>query len=210
MPLPNDRLECRLLMREIATNNQASVLLYYRKTEGMEAPTVANIQDVANDFKTAFNTAVPACLTTAHQFFGVHVRYYGTANEAEAYSNVAVAAGTRAGETFPEEVAACIQRRTGMQGRANRGRVYMPFVPVMFANGSSMTQTGIEAYQSMATAVKNGVLAPDSGTPIAWEAYTPAFKTASLNKVIQVRVIPELASRRDRRFIKRAIPIPAL
>lgn len=207
MPLPA-HLAVDVLMSETATGNIGRIRLYYAVVSG-DDPTVENVQGYANDFKAAYNTAVPACLTSAHSFFAVNIRWLGVTADIEAKSNVAGAAGTRAVGVFPEEVAACIQRRTGVKGRQNRGRVFMPFVPLLFANGSTLSTTGVEAYQSLGNMIKSNVECEDAATSnvATFAPRTPNFKQGVLNPVVQTRVLSELASRRDRRFVKRGEPI---
>lgn len=200
MPLPA-HLRVRVMVRETATAKIHGFNLYY--VNGGTHPLSEEIQVIANNFKTAFNAAMPGILTTAHEFLGVEVVYTGGGVQLDAMSAVAATAGTVSGDVMPEETAALIQRRTGLQGRAKRGRVFLPCVPDSFVTGSALTGAALTAYTAVAEMMKNTVV-----TEVAdpdWEPRQPSPSTNALLPITQTRVYSEVVSRRDRRFIKRGV-----
>jgi hypothetical protein len=95
--------------------------------------TQAVAQTLANDFQTAFVTAFGPLWSTDVIIDTTLIRYYSDAGNFEATSaGTFLGAGTQAtgavegDTTLPDEVNLIIQRRTTGQGRANRGRLYVP------------------------------------------------------------------------------------
>lgn len=203
MPLPA-HLRVNVMCREIATAKVHKFGLFYVLGSGT-APDFDTIQTVANDFKTAFAGAMPGVLTTGHDFFGVEVVYTGGGAQIDAVSNTAASTGTVSGDTMPEEVAVLIQRRTGLQGRSKRGRVFVPCVPDSFVTGSTLTSTAMTAYLGVAEMIKNDV--ETNAGALVWESRQPSYATNTLLAITQSRVGLEVVSRRDRRFIKRGYAI---
>lgn len=200
MALPA-HLKVSPIIREIATGKEHRFALYYTAEGGSTAPTASTIQSIANDFKTAFSTALPPCFTTAHAFSGVDAVYTGGGVQVDARSNIAESAGTVSGDVMPEEVAVLIQRRTGLQGRQRRGRVFIPCVPDSFVTGSALTSAALLVYKAVAEMMIGPVAAGSEET--GWNPMQPSPTLSVLMPLTQTRVYSEVVSRRDRRFVKR-------
>jgi hypothetical protein len=193
-------LRVRVVCRETASGAEAGFLLYYTPQGGDPGMTAALVQTVANDFKTAFTSAMPGVLNTSHTFNRVEVQFQGASTQHDAVSNNGSVTGSVPNLPLPEEVAVVIQRRTGTPGRSRRGRVYLPFVPAQHVTGSTLNTGGVSAYQAVATMMVNDV---DAGDGQLWLPVQPSFKENNLFDISAARVYNEVCSRKDRRFVKR-------
>lgn len=199
MPLPS-HVRVRVVIQETATGKDHGFVLFYRQNNG-DALDAANVQTAANDFKTAYATAIPAVITSSHTLHRVELVQTSGVNQIDAVSNSAAVAGSVSGDVMPEEVAVLIQRRTGLVGRNKRGRVFIPCVPDSFVTGSGLTSGALTAYTAVATMIKSGV--NTNSAVNSFEAVQPDYKTNQLETITQCRAYSEVVSRRDRRFIKR-------
>jgi len=198
--LGNNYLRVTLNFLDAPTGAKCTSALYYKKTAGAD-PVFANIVSIADAFRTAYLTAVPPSLSDSCQVTHLQLDWKGAGTEVQGNSSAGPIVGAVSGEsTLPEEVVAEIQRRTGLQGRNKRGRVFWPFVPESFnEEGGEISTGGLAAYGGVAEMIASNVTA--IGTE--WIPQTPDYKTGSLTAVIQTRVCTSLLSRRDRRFVKK-------
>ncbi len=82
----------------------------------------------ANDLQTAWGNAMKTQLTTEASWFKTTVlKGNGTSEPEVAESTTAEAIGLFAMGTPPPNVAVLVKKRTGFGGRANRGRIYLPW-----------------------------------------------------------------------------------
>lgn len=110
----------------------------------------------------------------------------------------------------PPQVSGIITMNTGLAGRANRGRVYVPFPAAAFVDGTLTTPTG--AYQILLTAVFNALATPititvGGGTSVM----TPGVyhrTTHAVSAFTTGRVNPKWATQRRRGNYGRANPYP--
>lgn len=198
-------MEAKLVMLEVATQNEASFTLFYKLQTGPE-PVAGDIEQFANDFMTAYTSAMTDASTTAHHFNRVELIWRdGSSVYVDGISTVASVQCSASGDVLPEQNCVVVQRRTGQPGRNKRGRVFIPFVPESYANGSSLSVTGHGAYQAIAGMIASNVTAgPDDSVFIP---VTKNYKTATLENVVQGRFLTEIGTRDDRKFIKRGRPV---
>lgn len=88
----------------------------------------ADPQPAADDFFDLFDDAYADLLVTTAFFLGCSVRVLSPPPlPAAALSSQAAIAGLVAGDALPAQVSGIITLQTALAGRANRGRVYVPF-----------------------------------------------------------------------------------
>lgn len=198
MGLPATYMRATLNFSDTATGAKAHCVLWYLPTSGTPSITLANIATYANDFKTAFATAVAAALSQEAQLDSVTLKWVQAGTEIEGQNTNGVVAGTVESENLPEEDVLCIQRRTGLQGRTKRGRIFFPFVPAAFEADGELNTTGKAAAAGLAGMVKSTVTA----NSVSFTPKTLDHKNAVLETVVQAGYITATTSRRDRRFPK--------
>jgi len=106
-------------------------------------------------------------------------------------------AGNVAGDSLPSTMAAVVSRRSDAAGRSNRGRIYMPAIPVTWETDSSLTNTGIATYEAqIATAMAiTRVTADATFVPIIFRRNAPAASAVLTSTLVQA----ELGNMRSRR-----------
>jgi hypothetical protein len=187
-------------------DHRCSCILYYLTAPAMDAGGMVEALDtvqtaLADVFKAGMNqqTWVDPC-------WG---RYVGGSNEFEGQSSAnsvqgtVVNSGSVINDAMPEENAVVIQRRTDLIGRSKRGRIFVPFIPELFAMDSELTTAALDAYKAVGSQVARIFTLPSSGrtlTPVQ-----PDFKNGLLHQVLRCRVLSEICSRRDRRDPKRPV-----
>lgn len=195
MPLPATYLKCTLHFRCDDTGSRAQCVLWYLQGSGAIAPTLSTIAAYANSFMTAFTAGTSAMLAENSRFAKVTLKWVSGGNEVEGDSTLPSVPGTAAGDTLPEEVVVCIQRRTGQIGRNKRGRIFFPYIPEAYQQDGNLMGLGVSAATGLAAMVRNKVT--HSGGQ--WEPQTPDWKTGVLVPVVQAGYVEQLCSRRDRR-----------
>jgi len=198
MGLPSTYMRVALNFKSNRTSAQAHSVLWYLPTSGSPTITLANIAAYANDFKTAYGTAVAAALNEDCEMSSVSLKWVTGGNEVEGDNTNGSITGGVVSDVLPEEDVFCIQRRTGKQGRSKRGRIFFPFVPEMFVEDGELNTDGKAAAAGLASMVKSIVTANG-------QSFTPKtldHKNAVLETVVQAGYVTATCSRRDRRFPK--------
>lgn len=198
-------MEAKIVMLEVATQNEAAFTLFYKLQTGPE-PVAGDIEQFANDFMTAYTSAMTDASTASHHFNRVELIWRdGSSVYVDGISTSASVQCSATGDVLPEQNCVVIQRRTGQPGRNKRGRVFVPFVPELYSNGSTLNTTGVGAYQAIAGMVASNVTAgPDDSVFIP---VTKNYKTATLENVVQGRFLTEIGTRDDRKFVRRGRPV---
>jgi hypothetical protein len=144
---------------ETITGQHAVNVMHFKDTLG--GGTATGLQTTLNGHWTAAMVASQANLALADTLSIIALD--GTASTV-ILPGPSVVGGT-AGDWIPQ-VSELVSLKTGVRGRANRGRIYLPFV----AEG----------------AVGNGVLMPATVAPLntAWEAFRVAMQTAHWSLVV--------------------------
>jgi hypothetical protein len=161
------------------------------------------------DFMWAYhNSNLRSVLPTNVFLYPMECRYLGNGADIEAVSTENAGAGTLTGidppiaPLMPEQNQVVIQRRTGMAGHANRGRIFLPYVAEKLANDSTLNADGIAKYKAIAVKFSDTITVDGVAEMIP---QTPNGKTGQLVQVTQCRVVSEVCSRRDRRNPKRPV-----
>jgi len=198
MPFPATYLSVTLNFDNTLTSAKATCRLYYLpQSAGAFNPTLANIATFANGFRTAFLAASQPALTADCRLSSVRLRWVSGGTEVEGDNNNGNIVGSASGDTLPEEDVIVIQRRTGLIGRKNRGRVFWPFVPKSFCDeGGELSAAGLAAANGLATMVKSVV----TSNGVTFDPQTINFKDGQCKLIVQTGYLTATASRRDRRF----------
>lgn len=171
---------------------------------------VEDMTNVADSIFAAWDGPWAATLPTSASFHSVLARVVGGSQDWEAGSTDSPVAGSVVSEPHPEEVAAVIQRRTGLAGRHKRGRIFLPFVPETFTADSTLTTgpaLGVSRYTDLAGILGDPIQVGNGGPIIT--SVQPDRKLGMLHPVAEWRVATEVMSRRDRRAPKRSAYISA-
>lgn len=198
MGTPGTYTRATLLFENLNTNAKATCALWYLLAGGTP-PTLATVVAYANSFKTAYSSAVAPTLSPLCQVTNVTLKYVSGGSEIEGQNSNGAIDGTAAsGENLPEEDVVCIQRRTGLQGRNKRGRVFWPFVQEANQLDGRLTDEALSLYLNVATMIKSDVTHAGN----IFHPYTLDHKNSVLVPIVQAGVVREICSRRDRRFPK--------
>jgi hypothetical protein len=161
------------------------------------------------DFMWAHHHATLRSVLPNHvTLYPFECRFLGGGKDIEAVSQENAGLGTLNGSDaaieplMPEQNQVVIQRRTGMSGHANRGRVFLPYIAEKLADDSTLNSVGIAKFKAIAVKFSDAV------TVAGLEQFLPQTrngKTGQLVPVIQCRLVSEICSRRDRRNPKRPV-----
>jgi len=204
MGLPNAYEKATIILQDTTTLARATVTLWYKMDTGTP-PVAGDMPDCANDFVTAFSTAVPAVLPTACSMMGVHYVHKAGSILLDAYSNTTPIAGTVSGDYLPERAAVVVRRKTGTAGANNRGRIFWPFIPETYQNKGALSAGGITVYAALRDMIANPITV---GT-MTLRPQNVSFKTSALVPVVYTELVTEIYSRRDRTYPKYVVPIPS-
>lgn len=113
-------------------------------TIGFNASTESDVDELAEEFDTLFRATdslmdATTRLFTGWSYLGANVSFKVDGDWVFGEANTTVN-GTSSGETPTVNVAVLVKKRTGLGGRWNRGRLYMP--PYMIAE-SQLSKLGI-------------------------------------------------------------------
>lgn len=166
-----------------------------------------NMVTLANSVMANYATVLPAILSPLCYFFGVYVRWTDPAVELDGYSTSTAIVGTGGVSTtvsLPDEVCMEVQRRTGLTGRQNRGRLFFSGIASPMNDGGLLTPAA--RVNLIALAAKIG---PDQTFAPIGLCHARHFdrKDNVLKGVQAARATSVFVSRRDRRRPLSLIPI---
>lgn len=162
--------------------------------------TVGNVNEVALQLYDGWTAVICSVLSTRDKFAAVNVKWFGGSTQLDGVSDHAPTVGlVEDSDTLPEEDCVVIRKRTGLQGRTHRGRVFVPLVPEVFQNDGRLTDDAIGFYEALANKFKDvwtfsGTIAGLTGTP-----KHAAFHAGTLDTIQEVGVVVDVLNRRDRR-----------
>jgi hypothetical protein len=134
----------------------------------------------ANTIFTALSTSaqfisLKARMPIETSFAGVSIRDVNTRDQPIIDSALSQVGGTNATPALPNEVALCITLRTGLTGRANRGRMFIPnFATDCVQSGNTATSITISNLQGWADTIL-GALAASSYTMVIGQKARVAY-----------------------------------
>lgn len=159
---------------------------------GLQPPGATSIDDQADDLETILNTTpgLKTSLASAVEISRFVLRFTSSPGVTEIVERTLGYPGLQAGATSPPQVALLVQKSTGIAGRKNRGRMYVPgLVDTGVEDDGRLTsvyqgqwQTGITAFgNSLSTAGYLPVIlhtsAADTPTPV--QQFIVASKVAT-------------------------------
>jgi hypothetical protein len=182
-----------------------TVTLNYQYLPG--SVTQTRVQSVADQAWLFLNASFRRVMTEDTRLEPFVVRLIGGGTDLEATSAYNSEAGDSeplvvgTGDLFPESVAVCIQRRTGLAGRQNRGRIFLPFVPEAAFLDSAITVNAAVLYRRLAFKLSQGF----EVTGLAGVLFPVHLnrKDGAIPVLTECRVVSETSTRRDRRQPKR-------
>jgi len=150
MPLLlNDVLEIKTFTWQL---NQLGInVLHWKVTSVTGTPATNDIEDL---YSTAIAAIYKPLLNTGAQYLGTSLAILtGGAFVPTTTSNNGAGFGTGLGNPMPLQTTGIITKKTGFPGRANRGRVYIPFPAINDQDG--MTGNPTVAYVNKAQTLAN-------------------------------------------------------
>lgn len=127
---------------------------------GYDLTDVLTQTDV-DDLSDLIGPAYRQVLSTASQYLGLHVEVGNDGPEIIFDSTSSAGAGVRGGDEPPPMVQALIKKQTGLGGRANRGRMFIPDqLESQMDNNGTLNGTALSLLQDIAIAVAGPGVAP--------------------------------------------------
>ena len=173
-PPPTIELGLGLIVQPLQRSDQsrAAEVTFAVNVAGVPSPTVA--QDSIDDFQTAFQTRWGPQLDTDVTILQPSIKLGdGSTTPFEAIGAGAVANGANAGAQVPPSVALLLKKSTGLGGRQNHGRTYMPFVLLQAQvneNGTIPSAT-LAAFDTIAAQFVNDLIADGIPMVIAHKTF---------------------------------------
>lgn len=182
-----------------------TVTLNYQYLPG--SVTQTRVQSVADQAWLFLRDSFLRVMTDAVKLEPFVVRLIGGGTDLEATSAYESASGLNdplvvgSGDLFPEAVAVIIQRRTGLAGRQNRGRIFLPFIPEDAFLDSAVTVNASIMYRRLAFKMSQGF----EVTGLAGVLFPVHLnrKEGAVPVLTECRVVSETSTRRDRREPKK-------
>lgn len=111
-------------------------------TLGFDLGTVAIDAATAQDCHDIWTTEVMSLLSTSLTLVSTTVEFFdGTGTVGATYA-ADPNAGSRTGETLPQNTCYLVRKTTGSSGRGRYGRMYLPGVPENKVNGTGVVDSG--------------------------------------------------------------------
>lgn len=149
-PQIGDILEVRSVCANGDNDQIAINVFHYRmESQGSTAPV---LQEIANNFHTAFENQYAFVMPPSCQFAGIGVKNITPPATVEFVSTLPDAAGVGPPGELPNQVSYVVNFKTILSGRGHRGRCYPGFPPRDHANAQgNMSIAGITAVQLWAS-----------------------------------------------------------
>lgn len=112
-----------------------------------------DLQEIADAFGLALPDVLKDCISDDAEYLGLSVKMVGPGPATIAYlSDIGAGAGTVPTGPMPSQVCGMVTLKTDLAGRANRGRIYVPFP----ARGAADVITGLPTAGYVAAAQEYG------------------------------------------------------
>ncbi len=119
--------------------NQAGLNVFHHLVSNVVGTGVSD-QQLADHYAGLYPSVYKNIMSSAASFRGVGVRRIKPTISLEVYSTIGQGPGLVTGDPLPKQIAGMITLRTALPGRANRGRMYVPF-PAEAHNDADTTPT---------------------------------------------------------------------
>lgn len=202
MPFPATPFILARIYYNIASEHQCENIYYLEPVgTGIGQP---QLDSACAAFSAAMGALYIAYLTDSCTYVGSRFSFYNGTAELESFSSSGAGAGSITGDTMPGETAIEIQRRTGLRGRQNRGRVYLAGFGEEYGNDGVVDPTSDTGVAVKAIATYTGADKTFGSIAIHWRHYN---RKDSLMVPVQVmRAMDVLVQQRKRR--KPLVPTP--
>jgi hypothetical protein len=117
-------------------------------------------QDMTNSLDVTGSVLYQAMLGAASTYWGIKsTRVFPLPSPIPVVTSANNGIGVASGDTMSLQTCGIITKLTNLLGRANRGRMYIPFPTEVYNDGNALVTA---AYQTLATALANWFLAPQT------------------------------------------------
>lgn len=190
------------LITEMGTGHICTNRLYWQPDT--PPTTSTDMIALANQVFAHYAPKYADLMASSCHFISVHVRYNAPTTDIDGWSTAAVVDGVIDEDAMPDEVVYEIQRRTGLTGRQNRGRIFISGAPV-----TANTEGLVHATFRTALIALAALIGPDQTFSAVGLCHARHWdrKDNVMRGVSQARAVGEFASRRDRRPPLQLIPI---
>lgn len=169
----------------------------YAWTGSTTAPTVTQLNAMAQNFWTAVGTLYTTMLCGNVNVQNVETRWLDPLGPpiVGGYTVPQPHPGTSPGNATPANAAVVLSWRTGLAGRAYRGRTYLPGI----GESSQVNSTVNSSYITAATALANALVAFNNGGGIVGvQMVVASFVKQLLNQILFVVIDNAIDSQRKR------------
>lgn len=192
-------------------------VLHYRQTSSQPSYelALADLQPLVNALSNVVGPAMKECLSQESVFNGLEGRLLAAlpVNDVIATAANTAGAGTAAtAGTEPSQVCGLLSKRTGLGGRRNRGRMYVPFVPADAPDPDDLVGTAyFTQLQDLATVLTTPVTATNGmQTTTITQCLAGLVRNAGGPLVTQMVVREGFATQRRRGYYGRPNSPPPL
>lgn len=157
-----------ILLARVVTYTESQLginVLHYRVSA--TTGTSCSLDDIALAFDSNWNALYKAVLSQNSHYRGVGVKRVNPNPSVESTSVTNDGVGTVLADPGPKQAAGIITKLTGVAGRANRGRMYVPFPTVDDADVDGSPTNG---YQTLLASIASNVLTPDTVVAVGGSA----------------------------------------
>lgn len=215
MPAPLPPLPRPCIVTDLCIETTRKIIrsrLYWHPTTSPD--TESDLTVCADAVKSAFTPALPELLPDRHSFIRVEAyAYVGVDNYFFANSVAAPGPGLigvpgndgdddaeGAGEDIlPDDTALVIQKKTGIQGKSNQGRLFIGGIAETVQIRGVVTPGFVTKVKTLASKVNTSINVSGSGFTTTLEARHWARKAGILRPITKVYVVKTMGTRMDRR-----------
>ena len=121
-----------------------------------------------NNIVQAWQTAIRPCVSSSVTLNGGYVLWGQDGGDLRIDSTIAVQAGTGGATNLPPNTALLVRKLTGLGGRRNRGRMFIPGVPnTNVTSAGAIGGATLPTYQTAIDAARTAVVATAEVTAVA-------------------------------------------
>ena len=188
--------------------------LYWASDTAPENETHLTV--IADAIKTAFTNPLIALMPDTHFFQRVECRWYGAGDSAFFANSTSVAAegeidapdennavadgaGSLSEDIMPDDTCLVIQKKTGLKGRANQGRLFIGGISETIQYAGEVSAAYATQAKTLAAKVNTDITVSGSGFTTVLHARHWNRKANQMKPITKVYVVKAIGSRMDRR-----------
>jgi len=170
---------------------------YYELTQ-LDTPGPVTIEELLASVDLLFQDLYLPVLSTESLYYGTRItRTHPSADGP--YSVVASRLGVVGTQPLPPQVAVLIRMDTGMLGRRNKGRNYIPFVPTSFYGATGyLTSLGVVRYNRFVQIVTFGLGGDVGGGSFTMRQIVRVSSSAAGRLYVNAKLATAFATMRSR------------